>query len=73
MAKKVVAREEVMSLLREGPGRIAAATGGVAPERLHARPTPEEWSTNEVPAYLRACADVWGGCIQRIATEEYRP
>jgi hypothetical protein len=25
-----------------------------------------EWSAVEVLAHLRACGDVWGGCIARI-------
>ena len=70
MAITVIPREQILSLLQEGPRRIAAATGGVAPERLQARPSPEEWSANEVLAHLRACADVWGGCMYRIAAED---
>lgn len=72
MAITVISPEQILGLLREGPRRIAAATGGVAPERLRAQPTPEEWSVNEVLAHLRACADVWGGCMRRIL-EEDRP
>jgi len=66
----VIAREQILSLLREGPVRIAEATGGVASERLRARLSPEEWSANEVLAHLRACADVWSGCMSRIAAED---
>jgi hypothetical protein len=29
-----------------------------------------EWSTNDVFAHLRSCADMWGGCIERIVAEE---
>jgi hypothetical protein len=32
---------------------------------------PGEWSANEVLAHLRACADVWGGCISTILAEEH--
>ena len=70
MSSAVFAREQILSLLQEGPTRIAAATGGVAPERLRTRPLPEEWSANEVLAHLRACADVWGESIRRIIAED---
>lgn len=72
MAITVIRPDQILSLLREGPVRIAAATGGVASEQLRARPAPEEWSANEVLAHLRSCADVWGGCMRRII-EEDRP
>jgi len=71
MTPLVLAPEQILSLLQEGPVRIAAATGRVAPERLCARPGPEEWSANEVLAHLRACADVWGGCMHRIIEEDH--
>lgn len=72
MAIKVLPHEQILSLLREGPQRITAATAGLEPGQLRARPAPEEWSANEVLAHLRACADVWGGCMRRII-EEDRP
>lgn len=72
MARALIGIPQILSLLREGPARIAAATDGVAAARLRARPAPEEWSTNEVLAHLRACADMWGGCMRRII-EEDRP
>lgn len=71
MAIPIISREEILKLLREGPARIAAATGEIAPERLRARPAPEEWSANEVLAHLRACGDVWGGYIHRIAEDDH--
>ena len=43
--------------------RLEVLTAGLAPAQLHTRPTPDEWSANEVLAHLRACADVWGDCI----------
>jgi hypothetical protein len=44
--------------------RTAALTGGLAPAQLQAVPAPDQWSATEVLAHLRACADMWGGCIQ---------
>ena len=64
--------ERVPTLLAETPTRIAALTADLSPEELQMRPTPEEWSANEVLAHLRACADVWGNCIRTIL-EEDRP
>ena len=64
--------ERVLTLLAETPTRIAALTADLSPEALQRRPTPEEWSANEVLAHLRACADVWGTCIRTIL-EEDRP
>jgi hypothetical protein len=55
--------EQVLTALAATPPRIAALTAGLAPAQLHTRPTPDEWSANEVLAHLRACADVWGDCI----------
>ena len=64
--------ERVLTLLAETPTRIAALTADLSPEEVQMRPTPEEWSANEVLAHLRACADVWGTCIRTIL-EEDRP
>ncbi len=55
--------EQVLTALAATPPRIGALTAGLAPAQLHTRPTPDEWSANEVLAHLRACADVWGDCI----------
>jgi len=60
----------VLTLLAETPPRLAALTADLSPEALQTRPTPEEWSANEVLAHLRACADVWGKCIATIIAED---
>lgn len=57
-------------MLAATPPRLAALADGLAPEALRARPAPEEWSATEVLAHLRACADVWGGCIATILAED---
>ncbi len=62
--------ERVLTLLRETPTRIAALTVDLSPEALQRRPTPEEWSANEVLAHLRAFADVWGNYIRTIIAED---
>jgi hypothetical protein len=62
--------ERVLTLLRDTPTRIAALTADLSPEALQRRPTPEEWSANEVLAHLRACADVWGNYIRTIIAKD---
>lgn len=70
MGDWVKVRGEFVGMLAGGPGRIAAATVGLPAERLRQEPGPGEWSAVEVLAHLRACADVWGGSIQRILAED---
>ncbi|MBI3522480.1 MAG: DinB family protein [Chloroflexi bacterium] len=62
--------EQVLTLLAEAPPRIAALSAGLAPARLHTAPDHDGWSANDVLAHLRACADVWGGCIEAIIAED---
>ena len=60
----------MLTQLAETPSRITALTAALSPEVLQTRPTPDEWSANEVLAHLRACADVWGNYILRIIDED---
>jgi hypothetical protein len=62
--------EQVLTLLRDAPTRIAALTADLSPEELQRKPTPDEWSTNDVLAHLRACADVWGNYIRTTIAED---
>jgi hypothetical protein len=62
--------EQVLALLAEHPPRIAALTAGLTPAQLHATPGPDEWSANDVLAHLRACGDVWGGCMRQIIDQD---
>ncbi len=70
MPSKSLTIEQVLTLLRATPLRLAALTATLSPEELHMRPNPDEWSVNEVLAHLRACADVWGNCIVTMITED---
>lgn len=70
MSGKSLTVDQILSLLREGPPRIAAHTAGLSMAQLHDAPGPDEWSLNEVLAHLRSCADVWGGCITTIIAED---
>jgi hypothetical protein len=62
--------EQVLTLLVETPRRIAALTAGLAPAQLHTAHNPDEWSANDVLAHVRACADVWGGCMVAMIAED---
>jgi hypothetical protein len=57
-------------MLAETPPRITALTAGLLPEQLRATPADGGWSANEVLAHLRACADVWGNCIEAIISQD---
>src|SRR5688500_13751570 len=70
MTPKTPPIEHVLTLLGEAPPRIAEAVAGVSARRLRVGPAPDEWSAVEVLAHLRACADVWGGCIETILAED---
>ena len=58
-------------MLAETPRRLAALTAGLAPAQLRTAPAPDEWSATDVLAHLRACADVWGGCIAAMLAEDH--
>jgi hypothetical protein len=62
--------EQIVNMLAETPQRIAALTSGLAPEQLRLAPNHGEWSANDVLSHLRACADVWGGCIAAIIDQD---
>lgn len=61
--------EQILTALTATPLHIAALTAGLAPAQLHVASKPDEWSANEVLAHLRACADVWGDCIEVILAQ----
>jgi hypothetical protein len=62
--------EQILTMLAGTPPRIAALTAGLAPAHLRRPPNPDEWSANAVLAHLRACADVWGGCMAAMIAED---
>jgi hypothetical protein len=70
MPSRSLTTEQVLTLLAETPPHLAALTAGLASAQLHTRPTPQEWSANDVLAHLRACADVWGKCIVAMIAED---
>lgn len=70
MSQRSLTIEQILALLAAAPPRIAALADGLTPAQLRKPPSQGEWSVNEVLAHLRSCADVWGGCIERILAAE---
>ena len=70
MAKKPLAIEKILTLLKENPVTIAELTTDLTPKQLRAIPEDGEWTAVDILAHLRSCADVWGGCIATILTED---
>jgi hypothetical protein len=62
--------ENVLGLLTETPGRIAAASSTLNDDQLHLRPGERSWSANDILAHLRACADVWGETIAAMLRDD---
>lgn len=71
MPEKSLATAQIRTLLAEQPQRIAAATAALKPAQLPSTPTSEEWSLNDILAHLRACSDVWGGCMIAILAQDH--
>ncbi|MDJ0756734.1 MAG: DinB family protein [Ardenticatenaceae bacterium] len=70
MPEKEYTAEKILDLLGEQPKRIGALTADMTPAQLRQRPEADAWSAVDVLAHLRSCADVWGGCIETILTED---
>lgn len=62
--------EQALTVLAATPQRITALTADLAPAQLRTAPSHDEWSANDVLAHLRACADMWGGCIVTMIAED---
>ena len=62
--------EQILTMLADAPVRLAEITRDLPPDRLIAPPEPGEWSTRDVLGHLRACSDMWGGCMVRILNED---
>ncbi len=63
--------EQILSMLASAPERLAILTASLPPALLLEPPEPGEWSARDVLAHLRACSDVWGGCIAQILDEDH--
>ncbi len=70
MARTKLTVGQTLAQLAAAPRQIRELTAELPAERLRASPAPGEWSANEILAHLRACADVRGGALLRILTED---
>ena len=70
MSDRSLTIAQVLSLLDAAPPRIAALSIGLAPAHLRTSSQNDGWSANDVLAHLRACADVWGGCMLTILSHD---
>ena len=62
--------EQILTMLAATPAHLAGLTEGLPPAQLQAPPEPSEWSARDMLAHLRACADMWGGCIVAMLAED---
>jgi len=62
--------EQILTMLAAAPSRLADLTEGLPPAQLLDSPERDEWSTRDVLAHMRACADMWGECIATILSED---
>ena len=70
MPQPLLSVDEILAILRTSVGRIGELTAGLTEAQLSAEPAPGEWSANHLLAHLRACQDVLGRNITRIAHED---
>ncbi len=70
MPNRSLTIEQILTILPDTPPRIAALTAGLTPVQLHTPPNHDGWSANDVLAHLRACADMWGNCIEEIIAHD---
>ena len=70
MSKPPLTIEQILALMAETPVRMERATFEIAPDLLHTRPRPGQWSANEVLAHVRACADAGTEAIREIIARD---
>ncbi|MCC7052966.1 MAG: DinB family protein [Gemmatimonadaceae bacterium] len=63
--------ELVLETLASTPTQIARIVRGHDDRQLLRQPAAGEWSARDIVAHLRACAAVWGRCIDRMITEDH--
>ena len=71
MPRQLMTADQVVSILRETPGRLRDLASGLSDAQLHAAPEAGEWSVTEIVAHLRSCADVWGDAIEAIVMTDH--
>lgn len=63
--------QRVLDLLAATPREIARLVLGYSGADLERPPAPDAWSARDIVAHLRACADVWGECIERMLAKDH--
>jgi hypothetical protein len=63
--------DQILTLLSATPKEIARLARGRSDRQLHRKPAPDAWSARDIVAHLRACAEVWGGSIRRMLTQDH--
>lgn len=72
MTEKYLSIDEILTILKETPPRLAKLTARLDSTQLHTAPHVGEWSVSEVLAHLRACNEVWGNYyIMTILNEDH--
>jgi hypothetical protein len=60
---------KALSILAETPLRIGSATKGIEEAFLQATNDKKSWSSNDILAHLRSCADLWTHSIYAMLAE----
>jgi hypothetical protein len=63
--------EKAIQALADTPHRLKSLSKGRGKTQLHFRSDVEPWSSNDILAHLRACADVWGKSIMAMISQEH--
>jgi uncharacterized damage-inducible protein DinB len=71
MDMNAVEVEQSLKLLATAPRRIASISRGLDDTHLYAKADKESWSANDILAHLRACANVWGNSILKMAEQDH--
>lgn len=61
--------DKALSILAETPLRIGSATKGIEEAFLQATNDKKSWSSNDILAHLRSCADLWTHSIYAMLAE----
>ena len=62
--------QQILSALDETPRRLTRASSRADANRLRLKPDPRGWSAVDILSHLRSCADVWGGSIESMLSED---
>lgn len=63
-------RHEIIAAIRSLPNEVDALIEGLSDDQLRWRPASDQWSILEVCCHLRDSAEIEGGRIQRLASED---